>query len=107
MDGHVQRVRKANRRSGWLPLLVFTVLVTGACLLWEILLIPGTVLLAVVGAYLLMTGIYLGRMGDLQIQSGDSEARSQAVGNQRILLAVIVLVGVITLGIALAEKAVA
>lgn len=73
-------------------------------MLWEILLIPGIVLLAIRGAYLLMTGIYLGRMGDLQRKSVSSPVRSQAVGNQRTFLAVIVLVGVVTLSIALSER---
>ena len=103
----MKRDRKANRLSGWLPVLVFTVLVTGVCLLWEMLLIPGIVLLAVLGAYLLMAGIYLGRMGDLQRRSFPSQTSSQSVGNQRTFLAIIVLVGIVTLGIALSEKGLA
>lgn len=100
----MKRARKAHRPAGWLPVLVSTVSVTGVCLLWEILLIPGIVVLAALGTYLLMTGIYLGRIGDLQPKSFATQAGYQAVGNQRTFLAIIVLVGILTLGIALSEK---
>lgn len=99
------RVRRRGRSTKWPEIVAFTLLVTGLCLLWEALLILGIAVLAALGAYLLISGIFLGRMGDLQRRSFLTHTVNQAVGNQRIFLAMLVLVAILVLSIVLSEKA--
>jgi hypothetical protein len=72
---------------------------------WEALLVLGIVVLAVLGTYLLITGIVLGRSGDLERRSFPTHTATQAVGNQRIVLAMLALGAILILSIVLTEKA--
>jgi hypothetical protein len=89
----------------WPGVAAFTLFVISICLVWQALLVLGIVLLAALGAYLLVTGIFLGRIGDLERKSFPTHTVAQAVGNQRIFLAMLVLGAILVLGIVLTEKA--
>lgn len=99
------RMRRRRKFRTWARVVVFTVLASSICLIWRELLAPGVVALAVLGAYLLITGIWLARIGDLQGTSLSTKSASQLVGNQRILLAMLVLVAALVLSVVLAEQA--